>query len=292
MRTKLLIITLVLLVLSCGCGQVEPVSREADLATGVCSDWRLAIQAWTFRKFTFFEAVDKTASLGLGYIEAYPSQKISGEIGLTFADITPAAKQKVKRKLAQAGVRLVNYGVVELPNDEAECRAVFDFARDMGIETIVSEPRPETFDLIEKLCEEYKIKVAIHNHPKPSCYWNPDTVLEVCRGRGKWIGACADTGHWMRSGLNPVEALRKLEGRIISLHFKDLNEFGVRRAHDVPWGSGKGDVKAMLAELDRQNFSGVFSVEYEYNWEDSVPEIRRSVEYFKKAAKELNKRVR
>ncbi len=289
MRTKLLIITLALLAQTCGCGQMEPVSQDADSVMGDCGDWRLAIQAWTFRKFTFFEAVDKTASLGLEYIEAYPSQKISSEIDLTFADITPVAKQKVKRKLAQAGVKLVNYGVVGLPNDQAGCRAVFDFARDMGIETIVSEPLPEAFDLIEKLCEEYRIKVAVHNHPKPSRYWNPDTVLEVCRGRGKWIGSCADTGHWMRSGLNPVEALRKLEGRIISLHFKDLNEFGVRRAHDVPWGSGKGDVKAMLAELDRQNFSGVFSVEYEYNWENSVPQIRQSLEYFKKIAKELNR---
>lgn len=50
-----------------------------------------------------------------------------------------------------------------LPNDEAQCRKVFDFAKEMGIETIVSEPPKEAFDLIEKLCEEYKINVAIHN---------------------------------------------------------------------------------------------------------------------------------
>ena len=42
-------------------------------------DWRLGIQAWSFRKFTFFEAVDKTASLGLKYIEAYPGQKFSAD---------------------------------------------------------------------------------------------------------------------------------------------------------------------------------------------------------------------
>ena len=39
--------------------------------------WRLGCQAYTFRKFTFFEAVDKVASLGLHCIEAYPGQRLS-----------------------------------------------------------------------------------------------------------------------------------------------------------------------------------------------------------------------
>ena len=123
----------------------------------------------------------------------------------------------------------MNYGVCGLSKDEDASRKTFDFAKDMGIETIVSEPGPDAFDTSDKLCEEYRINVALHNHPKPSRYWNPDTVLEVCKGRSKRIGACADTGHWMRSGLNPVEQLKKLEGRIISFHFKDLNKFGERR---------------------------------------------------------------
>ena len=43
------------------------------------------------------------------------------------------------------GITLVNYGVVGLPNNEAECRKVFDFAKEMGIETIVSEPPEDAF---------------------------------------------------------------------------------------------------------------------------------------------------
>ena len=266
-------------------------SREL---TNVYDGWRLGIQAWTFNRFTFYEAVDKTASLGLGWIEAYPGQRLSGERpDVKFHHTMPAKiRREVKQKLKDAGVRLVNYGVVSLPNDEAQCRQVFDFAKDMGIETIVSEPPEDAFDLIEKLCKEYKIKVAIHNHPKPSHYWNPDKVLAVCKGRSKWIGACADTGHWMRSGINPVEALKKLKGRIISLHFKDLNEFGNPKAHDVVWGTGKGDVEAMLAELDRQNFKGVFSIEYEYLWENSMPQIRQCVEYFNKAVRKVHPAAR
>ena len=254
--------------------------------------WRLGCQAYTFNRFTFFEAIDKVHSLGLHWIEAYPGQKLSPEKpDVTFNhDVPREIRDEVKAKLKESGVTLVNYGVVGLPNDEAECRKVFDFAKEMGIETICSEPPEEAFDLVEKLCEEYKINVALHNHPKPSRYWNPDNVLKVVKGRSKRIGACADTGHWMRSGIDPLEAIKKLEGRIISFHFKDLNEFGVREAHDVPWGTGAGNVKAWLAEVRRQGIKNpVFSVEYEYHWENSLPEIAESVANFDKIAAELGR---
>ncbi|HPV37818.1 MAG TPA: TIM barrel protein, partial [Candidatus Hydrogenedentes bacterium] len=130
--------------------------------------------------------------------------------------------------------------------------------------------------------------VAVHNHPNPSFYWNPDTVLEFVKDRTKRVGACADTGHWPRSGVDPLEALKKLEGRIITFHFKDLNEFGKREAHDVPWGTGVCNVEALMKEIQRQGLKNiVFSIEYEHNWDNSVPEIAQCVAYFDKVAAEL-----
>jgi sugar phosphate isomerase/epimerase len=255
-----------------------------------CENWRLGVQAWSFNRFTFYEAVDKTASLGLKWMEAYPhGQKLSKDKpNIIFGhNMPPEAKQEVKQKLKDAGIKLVNYGVANLPNNEAECRKVFDFAREMGIETIVSEPPEDAFDLIDRLCQEYQISVAIHNHANPTPYWDPNTVLKVCKGRSKWLGACPDTGHWVRSGINPVEALKKLEGRVLAVHLKDMNEFGSLDAHCVPWGTGKADIKAILTEFHRQNFKGVFSIEYEYNWENSLPQMQQCVEYFNKVVSEL-----
>jgi sugar phosphate isomerase/epimerase len=291
-KKKILFVALLAMIIASSNSYAPPQRRSRWLplkrhpSTDAYWGWRLGTQAYTFRKFTFYEAVDKAASLGLDWIEAYPGQTLSKEspkLQLNH-NISDDVRKQVKQKLFDAGVRLVNYGVVRLPNDEAECRKVFDFAKDMGIRIIVSEPAPEAFDLLDKLCEEYKIKVAIHNHPKASRYWNPDKVLEVCQGRSKWIGACADTGHWMRSGVDPLEAIKKLEGRIVSLHFKDLNEFGQRNAHDVVWGTGKANIKAILEELRRQRFKGVFSIEYEHNWEKSIPEIRQCIQYFNTVA--------
>jgi len=253
-------------------------------------NWKLGMQAYSFKEFTFFEAVDKTKALEMKYIEVYPGQTLSKEKPDVKTDhnMSSEAKELMLQKLRETGVKLTNYGVVALTNNEAECRKVFDFAKEMGIETIVSEPPEDAFELIDKLCEEYKINVAIHNHPKPSHYWDPDTVLKVCEGRSKRIGACADTGHWMRSGINPLDAVKKLKGRIISLHTKDLNEFGNPQAHDVIWGTGAGNFKEILVELDRQKFKGVFSIEYEYNWLNSMPEISGCVAFFRKTAAELS----
>ena len=257
----------------------------ADLAKGAPNaeklGWRLGCQAYSFNKFTFFDAIDKTASLGLHYIEAYPGQRISDKLaGNVGPGMSAELRKEVLKKLADLGVKMVNFGV-------GGCdRQHFEFAKEMGIETLVSEPGENAFDSIDKLCSEFGVNLAIHNHPKSSHYWNPDTVLKVCQGRSKRIGACADTGHWMRSGLNPIECLKKLEGRIISFHFKDLNQLG-RGAHDVPWGTGAGDAKGMLAEIHRQGIKAVFSIEYEHNWNNSLPEIAKCVEFFDKTAAEL-----
>lgn len=254
--------------------------------------WRLGCQAYSFNKFTFYEAIDKNASLGLHYIEAYPGQKLSAEKpDVKVGDgMSADVRREVKKRLADKGVKLVNFGVVGLwdkkANDDKAARKIFDFARDMGIETIVSEPPPEAFDTLDKLCKEYQINVALHNHPEPSFYWNYRTVLDACKCHSKRIGACADIGHWMRSGINPLDAIKALEGHIVSFHFKDLDTYG-HEGHDVPWGTGKADVKALLTEIYRQKIKAVFAIEYEYNWLNSLPEIAQGVEYFDKVAAEL-----
>ena len=247
------------------------------------SDWKVGVQAWTFHGGTFFEAVDKTAAAGAKYIEAFPGQKLgSGIEGSMGPGLDTATRQKVLAKLKASGVTLINFGVTGAKN-EADWTKLFDFAKEMGIQTIVSEPSEAQMPMLDKLCNTYGINIAIHNHPKESHYWNPDTVLAAIKGCGPRVGACADTGHWVRSGLNPVECLAKLQGHIISLHFKDLSAKS-RDAHDMPWGNGISDVPAMMAELKRQGFHGVFSIEYEHNTASLQDNVHRCIQYFNQNA--------
>lgn len=276
---KTISVYLVLLVLI-----IQPIFAQQNTSQEL--DWKLGAQAYTFKNFTFAEALDKIASIDLKYVEAYPGQKIGNGIeGTMHFTMDKATRAKVKDLLKSKGITVVAYGVVSGKN-EKEWKQILEFAGDMGIGVINSEPKQEDLDLVNRLAGEYGIDVAMHNHPKPSTYWHPDTVLEAVKGR-KNIKACADIGHWVRSGMNPVENLKKLEGHIVSMHFKDLNEMS-RDAHDVPWGTGISNVKGVIKELKRQGFEGVISVEYEHNWDNSLPEVEQSVNYFRKLAQEYN----
>ncbi len=258
-------------------------------------NFKLTLQCWSFNRFSFYEAIEKAQRLGLSRIEAFifgPNTGQQLEKGkpkpILSYTLPESTLRQIRQKLADTGIRIINCYIGAWPKQEEQCRKIFDFARETGIETFVSEPDPDRLDILEKLCDEYEMNLAIHNHAKgESRYWDPAEVLKVCQGRSRRIGACADTGHWMRSGIDPVEGLKTLEGRIISLHLKDLNELGNLRAHDVPWGTGKANVPAVLAELKRQNFRGTIAIEYEYNWDNSMPDIAKCIDFFEQTALEL-----
>ncbi len=282
MSSKILLILLV-----CGTLAVlaAPLSlRAANTIPDDCKSGGFGIgcQAYTFNRFTLFEAIDKTVEAGGKVIEFYPGQKLSKEEPDVTWDHNASADtiQKVKDKLAACKIRAVNYGVVEIPKEEAAARKIFEFAKTMGLYGITTES-VGSIDTIEKLVKEYDIHVGFHDHPKRANnpdyrMWDPHYVLSVVKGRDKRIGSCADTGHWLRSGLKPLDCLRILKGRIISSHLKDLNEMGLE-AHDVPYGTGVADIPALLKELKKQHFAGNISIEYEYHWENSTPEVGQCV---------------
>jgi sugar phosphate isomerase/epimerase len=244
---------------------------------------KLSLQCWTFNKLSFFETVDKAAGLGVKYLEIFPGQKIKPDSKeTTRSNMSDETIAEIKKKLADAGgLKIVAYGVDSI--NERDPRKVFEWAKKMGIETLVTETPPN--DEIDKLSAEFGIRVALHNHPKT---WPPDKVLDACKKRGKLVGSCSDTGHWMRAKFVPVDTLKKLEGRVQHLHFKDLNEFG--GGHDVAWGTGKGDVKGMLAELKRQGYKGYLSIEYEFGDLKHLDEnLPKCVAFFDQTLTELSK---
>jgi len=270
------------------------VTAKADEACAADKlGWQLAVHSYTFKEFPIFEAIDKTASLGLKYMSISGSVNLGGPKPVKTMTAPPQDVEAIQKKLAACGIKkLVNMGVVKPVADEAETRAIFEFAKKLGIDVLVAEMEPDALDTVEKLCKEFNMKVAIHNHPKREKdpkykLWDPEYVLSLLKGRDSRMGICADTGHWVRSGLDPVECLKKLEGRIIALHFKDLNEKGNPKAHDVPWGTGVGNAKGQLAELKRQGFRGAFCIEYEHNWKESLPEIAQCVKFFNATCAEL-----
>lgn len=277
--------------------------------------WKLGTQAYSFRMFTFEEALNKADSIGIKYVQGFPGQKIGAGIEGTMDYHMPASKRdSVLQLLKKKGITILSYGVVT-PNTENDWKQLFEFAKGMGLKQFASEPDPKFIPLVSKLADEYKVNVAFHNHPRPSRYWSPDTLIKYTAGYSKRLGSCADIGHWVRSGLDPVQMMKKLQGRIFELHMKDLHEkpnaeytaFQMSRPgpgqdvhgqvanrpqppagpHDVPWGTGISNIKAVLEELKRQNFKGPIFAEYEYNWMNNAPEIAQSLKYVREVVKKM-----
>jgi L-ribulose-5-phosphate 3-epimerase len=273
-----------------GCSSLE--SREAKEAKKM-PHWRLAMMDYTFRNFPMFEGIDKTKALELKYLEEFSWHKIGGPYGDVQFNPTasPEVREGVKNKLKESGVKLVGYYAAQLGKDEPATRQVFAFCKDMGVQYIVSEPEPQNMPLVDKLAGEYRIRVAIHNHPKDPRKpqyknWNPDEVVKLMEGCSKWIGACADTGHWARSGLNTVEAIRKYKGRLVAVHLKDVAR-ATPDSPDVVWGTGIADISGVLAELACEHYRGVFSIEYEANPDNNMAEVAQCIKYFNQVSNEL-----
>lgn len=246
--------------------------------------WRLALQSWTANKGTVFEAIDLAHAIGLRGLEVFPGQKINGDGPGKFGpEMTDEEVKAVVEKCKAANVRIRSYGVTGIPADEAAARKLFEWARKIGIRVIVSEPDPKDLPAIDRLAGEYRMKVAIHDHPKPSRYWDPAYVHEVTKDLTN-VGFCADVGHWRRSGLDPVAVLEKYGDKVVSLHFKDLNA-GTGDLHDVIWGTGASRAAEMLKVLAKKGFKGTFAIEFEHEWEPA--DLRKCAEFFHAQANEL-----
>ena len=249
--------------------------------------WKLSCQFWTFRQYSAFETLDILHAMGIHHAEFYPGQILSPDkpnahVGPELSDDDIAA---LKAKLKEVNIIPNNFGVADVNKGETATRQLFDFAKKLGVKTIVAEPDPKNMDLLDKLTAEYKINISIHDHPKPSRYWNPDTLLAAIDGHSNRIGACADIGHFVRSGLSSLESVQKLKGHIISLHMKDVMPDPAQGSYagygDVPWGTGKVDLPAVLAELKSQGFKGVMSIEYEKTTgQDLVDNVEKSLQFF------------
>ncbi len=245
--------------------------------------WFIGCQAYTFKEFSAFEAIAKTKEAGGNMIEFYPGQILKPGSSVKVHHTMPAdAMAELQAECKRLGVRPVNYGVVGAGN-AAEVNAIMEFAKKMELYSVCTEST-ELVAAWETAAKQFDINVAFHEHggsmDKPGYkVWNPLYILGVVESRDHHLGACADLGHWCTSNLKPIDCLRILKGRIISVHFKDKAATG--GAPVVVAGKGVVDTAACLEELKKQKFDGHLSIEHEADWMNSVPQVREDIEFIK-----------
>jgi sugar phosphate isomerase/epimerase len=247
----------------------------------------LGLQSFTLRKLPLEPMLDAVARLGLDRVELIPDTSILFyELGSHLPVGTDAAGiESLHAALAARGIRLAASGVHGVA-DPAEAERLFRFARQARIPLLTIAPEDEALDALDGLCEEHPdVRLGIHNHGP---YFRYDKIADVeqsLEGRHPGFGACVDTGHFIRSGEDPVEALRRLGPRVHGVHLKDFQGEGFF-ADGCILGEGKLELDACLRTLREIGFGPeqALSIEYEENPDDPIADVEACVRAARDAA--------
>ncbi len=245
--------------------------------------FRMAIQSYTLRGYKLDEALEKTKALGLKYWEGW-----DGHLPITQDAGQIAA---YKQKLAAYGITMPTYGVVSFNNDEADARKKFEFAKAMGVKTMSAYPAADSFAMLDKLVDEYKINLAIHNHgPGDNLYDKFQKGLDAIKGHSPRIGACIDTGHYLRSDERPEVAADMFGTRVYGVHLKDVKVGPGDQKSFTELGKGGLDMNIFLKVLIKHGYPqrGLLSLEYEEHPDNPIPYIEECLKTTRNSLDTIN----
>lgn len=223
----------------------------------------MGAQSYSFRQFDLAGSIRCLKELGLDVMEFcavhFP------------ADASHEGFEGVKALLAQEAIKVPSYGVEGFGKDVAANRRKFEFAKALGVGVLTADVELDAFDNVEALCEEFGVKIALHNHGPGARYDKVADTLKAVAGRSPLIGACVDTGHAIRSAEKPHEVIAALGDRVISLHLKDW----VTGGEEKILGEGDLDLVATAKELKTIRFKGPVVMEYEESPENPVADMQK-----------------
>jgi sugar phosphate isomerase/epimerase len=241
--------------------------------------FRIAIQSYSMRKFDFEKAIETLFDLHVPFIEIWPDHMPLNLSDFDFKKFVKAMRHNMVAK--------IGYGVVDFGKDAEKNRAAFEFGRKLNLWAITADPEPESFPSLEKLVEEFKIKIAIHNHGPEDKHWGtPDRLEKALQGKHPSIGLCVDTGHYLLAGVDPIEVVRKFKDRVYEVHLKDVKTEGGKKKYSL-LGQGDLDLVALLKELKKVGFRGGLAIEYEEDEDNPVPALEKCLKAVQEAVKKL-----
>ena len=234
---------------------------------------KMGIATYTLSKLKLDAAIEAIRRVDLHYAsikDAHLSLKSPTE-----------ERQAVARKFREAGITPLSCGNITPGDKEEAIRAVFEYARDAGIPTIVCSPTKTSIATYDKLVKEFDIKVAIHNHgPEDKLWPSPFDAWEAVQSYDPRVGLCIDVGHTARTGVDPIDAIRKCAPRLHDLHIKDIAAPS-GSSKPVELGRGVLDLRGILQALLDIKYAGLVGLEFEKNLGDPVPGMAESIGYLK-----------
>lgn len=220
---------------------------EANMRMGAPAilGWKIGLAASTFPDVNLFTTIEHADSLSLSYLDASSLQKVNLTIP-KYVDynLQPGEISAIQEDLFAFNMPMVAYDVPDIGSDEASIRKLFDFAKAMRVETIVTAKIPADLPLLDNIATEYGVNVAIQG--------NFNTVLQDIQGRSNRLGICGDTGMWLHEGIKPLAALSQAKDRLLVVRLGDRNALGPT-SHTVELGTGVGQISEFLSEMYQMN---------------------------------------
>lgn len=253
-------------------------SAEAAPQTSAATDpWRglkIGVATYTFREWPIEETIKGIQRVGMKYISI---KNVKNHIDLSH---TPEERKQRAKMFRDAGLVPLSVGNVSMRGTEAEIRKGFEFAKDVGVSTIVCAPRQDAMPILDKLVKEFDMKLAIHNHgPEDKGFFpSPYDVWKAVEKYDKRIGLCIDVGHTARAGVDPAEAIIKCKDRLYDLHLKDISALGDKNT-PIEGGRGILNLTAILKSLRKINYQGLAGYEYEKDGKDPLPGLAETIGY-------------
>ena len=226
---------------------VRPSDVQVRTAVGKLLGWRVGISSTVFRSRTFYESATLADALGLADIEGNSSQKVSPQIDKNLDyNLSPEDIAAVKERLDELRLKMPAYRVESIPSDDESSGKLFAFAKQMGVDTIITNTMPSPLSAIDKLAGENGINVAIE------CSGDPKSVMSAIGGLSPHVGVSANFGDWIEQGIRPVDGLAAIKDRLMAVSIRDRSDLGPN-GRDVPLGTGVADLQSFLykvAELE------------------------------------------
>jgi inosose dehydratase len=250
----------------------QPAGEAVDPWMGL----KVGVATYTLRELPIEEAIKGVTRVGLKYVSI---KNVKNHIDLSH----PTEERKRRAEMfREAGLVPLSVGNVSMRSGEADIRRAFEYARDIGVPTMVCAPSLEAIPFLDQMVKEFNIRLAIHNHgPEDKGYFpSPYDVMRAVEKFDPRIGLCIDVGHTARAGVDPAESIVKCQERLYDLHMKDIYGLGNK---NTPIESGRGilDSKSILQALFKIKYQGLVGFEYEKDGKDPVPGLAESVGYIK-----------
>lgn len=253
--------------------QFVAISSASIVALRQSSPVTIGVQSYSFRDRSVDDAIAAMRSIGLRSCELW-----EGHVKPQSLDTC----RRVRDQFAAARIALSAF-CINITDDfsDAQIEHAFDMTSALGAPLITSSSNINTVRRIAPVAARRKMLVGLHNHSE----LNTNTFataasLSDALQQGRYIAVNLDVGHFTAANQDSLAFLNRHHDRVVTMHIKDRRR---NQGPHVPMGTGDAPIVQVLRLVRDNGWPIPLNLEYEYDGGDAVGEVRKMLDYCRRA---------